>query len=114
MNALLDLINGTGNQLVSECMPPGHKSVWVQQGVEYTVMSLDSEQGHSFEKCYTNVLKTVEKKFLKFSELASKQIYAFSYFYDRLNSAQLLPDGKKPAKFSFYLVLNGWFKVFFC
>lgn len=63
---------------------------WTHQNVEYTILGYTDS---SFEKCYSNVLKTLGNKFTQLSELKEKEIYAFSYFYDRLNSAKVL-NGK--------------------
>lgn len=65
---------------------------WTQQSVQYTVEV--PEGGASFEKCQAGVLKTIEGKILSLAELNTKEIYAFSYFYDRFNAAKLLKNGK--------------------
>jgi hypothetical protein len=91
----LSILKGTsaGNktsssELLSVCMPSAHRSAWTQQNVEYTVLGPDSKEQHSYDKCLANVLKTIESKFNAPGELKSKDIFAFSYYFDRLNSAK--------------------------
>lgn len=77
------------NELMSVCLQPETSFVWIQQGVEYTVKGPTSKQQHSFEKCYANVLKTIQNKINAPVELNNKEIYAFSFYFDRLNNAKL-------------------------
>ncbi len=70
-------------------MPPQHSSTWVQQGIEYKVIGPESKLHHSFEKCSFNVVKTIENKFSAPAELRNKEIYAFSFYFDRLTSAKI-------------------------
>jgi hypothetical protein len=44
----------------------------------------------SFDNCYRAVIKTIENKINAPVELREKEIYAFSFYFDRLNSAKLL------------------------
>jgi hypothetical protein len=86
-----DLKASTNNELSSVCIPYGHSLKWTQQGIEYTVRGSELKSDHSYAKCYESVLGTINAKFnapFK-SELSKKKIYAFSYFYDRLNSSRL-------------------------
>jgi ectonucleoside triphosphate diphosphohydrolase 5/6 len=71
-------------------LPPNHKSTWTQQGVEYTITGPSQIEHHSFDKCYANVLKIVENRINTPAEMQFKEIYAFSYFYDRLKSANMV------------------------
>lgn len=80
------------NELMSVCLQPETSFVWIQQGVEYTVKGPTSKQQHSFEKCYANVLKTIQNKINAPVELNNKEIYAFSFYFDRLNNAKLFKD----------------------
>ena len=73
------------------CIPPNQKTKWIQQGVEYDVIGPDNKELHSYEKCYNNVIKTLENKFNAPAELRFKEIYAFSFYYDRLNTAKAFP-----------------------
>jgi hypothetical protein len=80
--------NKTSSELLSVCMPATHRSTWTQQNVEYTVLGPDTKEQHSYDKCLANVVKTIQSKFNAPGELKSKDIFAFSYYFDRLNSAK--------------------------
>jgi len=71
-------------------LPPNHKSAWTQQGVEYTITGPSHVEQHSFDKCYANVIKLIENRINMPAEMRFKDIYAFSYFYDRLKSANMI------------------------
>lgn len=82
---------------------------WTHQNVQYMIEKSDG--GPSFEKCYSNVLKTIEGKFLSLPELNSKEIYAFSYFFDRFRSARLLKNCKFKEK-NWYFINFNFFVLF--
>ena len=44
---------------------------------------------HSFTNCLDSVKRTIENKINAPVELRDKEIYAFSFYFDRLNSAKL-------------------------
>lgn len=82
-----------GKKLRSVCLnspPSGLK--WVHQNIEYSIDQPPTTTANSsiFDQCYSKVRQTLGNKFLQLPELNSKDVYAFSYFYDRLNSAKLL------------------------
>lgn len=77
------------NELISVCLQENKNFIWIQQGVEYTVKGPINKNQHSFEKCYSNVLKTIENKINAPDELRDKDIYAFSFYFDRLNNAKM-------------------------
>lgn len=85
-----------GKKLRSVCLnspPSGLK--WVHQNIEYSIdqpPTTTSNSSSIFDQCYSKVRQTLGNKFLQLPELNSKDVYAFSYFYDRLNSAKLLKD----------------------
>ena len=43
---------------------------------------------YSFDSCHKNVVKTLQNKFNAPGELKKKQLFAFSFFYDRLNASR--------------------------
>lgn len=103
---MFDCLNkdSTEKMLKSVCMIGELPTKWTHQNVQYMIEK--SDDGPSFEKCYSNVLKTIEGKFLSLPELNSKEIYAFSYFFDRFRSARLLKKCKFKKKivfFSYYI-----------
>ena len=73
-------------------MPPNHRSKWVQQGIEYEVLGPVVKEQHSYDKCSANVLKTIQNKLNAPSELKSKEIFAFSYYFDRLNAVKMFQN----------------------
>lgn len=61
---------------------------WTQQNVEYSVVGVSNLA--SFDQCYAKVRSSLVANITRLPELNSKEIYAFSYFFDRLNSAKAL------------------------
>lgn len=80
------------NELFSVCLPPKHSSTWTQQDVEYNLLGPENNEHHSFEKCSFNVIKTLENKMNAPVELRNKDIYAFSFYFDRLMMAKIFND----------------------
>ena len=80
------------NQLFSSCIPNGRNFTWSQQGVDYFLSSSFLNNSTSYENCSKIVLKIIENKFEAPPDLNSKDIYAFSFYYDRLNKAKLFGD----------------------
>ena len=77
-------------ELTSVCIPYETSFIWTQQNIDYTVKGTNTKVKHSFENCFSNVIKTIENKINAPVELRDKEIYAFSFYFDRLNSAKLL------------------------
>jgi hypothetical protein len=77
------------NELMSVCLPANQSFTWVQQGVEYLVRGPTYKQLNSFENCYKTTMKTIQNKINAPVELRDKDIYAFSFYYDRLKSANM-------------------------
>lgn len=75
-------------------MPTAYRSTWTQQNVEYTVRGFESANEHNFQNCQSTVLSTFGNDFIQLDELVSKEIYAFSFFYDKLKTVKLVNDGK--------------------
>jgi len=76
--------------LSSVCVPHGTRFKWFQQGIEYTVNGARSKELNTFENCFKIALKTLTNNIKAPVELKDKRIYAFSFYYDRLKSANLL------------------------
>lgn len=76
----------------SVCMPSMHSSVWTQQGVNYKVLGPKNAKLNTFENCFKIASKSVKDKIYAPSELSNKNIYAFSFYYDRLKSAGALKE----------------------
>jgi hypothetical protein len=70
-------------------MPPNHSSKWNQQNIEYTVRGPTTKEEHSYENCYQDVIKRFDENFKAPKEIQSKDVYAFSFFFDRLNAAKI-------------------------
>lgn len=83
----------TPSQLSSVCLPTAHSSTWLQQGTDFTVLGPQSEPKNVFRSCYRTVMKTVKGQIQAPSELRDKKLYAFSFYFDRLKSANMV-DGK--------------------
>lgn len=81
-----------GKDKFSVCLPPNHSSVWTQQGVDYTVLGPKNENQSTFENCYKIAHRTIKNKIKSPGELADKNIYAFSFYFDRLKSAQMFDE----------------------
>ena len=97
----LDNEQTINTELTSVCIAIESNFIWRQQGIDYTVKGFNNQAKHSFENCYKSVTKTIENKINAPVELRDKEIYAFSFYYDRLNSAKLL---KGVLKFSIFIV----------
>lgn len=86
--------NKTDNELYSSCIKAKNKMKWSQQGIDFTVSGPDSENANSYDKCYKSVLKTLENNFNPPIDLSKKEIYAFSFYFDRLNKATRMFSNK--------------------
>ena len=84
-----NVINKT-NHLTSVCLPANQTFSWLQQGITYTVSGPNYKNQNSFANCFKSAIKTIENKIVAPVEIRDKEIYAFSFYYDRLKSAQLL------------------------
>lgn len=99
MSARLNIIHNDplnlgnkNNPLFSSCIPTGKNFTWSQQGKDYSLSGSIEKNFTSYDKCSKVVLKTIGEKFKAPPDLDSKQIYAFSFYYDRLNSAKMFGD----------------------
>lgn len=92
LKLLLNNEQTINTELTSVCIAIESNFIWRQQGIDYTVKGFNNQAKHSFENCYKSVTKTIENKINAPVELRDKEIYAFSFYYDRLNSAKLLKD----------------------
>jgi hypothetical protein len=77
-------------ELTSVCLPVNKSFSWIQQGVEYIVSGPKYKELNSFHSCYKSTIKIIKNKIKAPVELRDKEIYAFSFYYDRLKSANLL------------------------
>ena len=80
------------NHLSSVCLPTAHSSTWLQQGTDFTVLGPTEEQRNVFFNCYQTVKKTVKGQIQAPTELRDKTIYAFSFYFDRLKSANIVDE----------------------
>ena len=78
-----------GNTLASICLNSKHVSTWTQQNIDYKIKGITKRESN-FDDCYLSVKKTVENKLNAPVELRKKKIFAFSFYFDRLSSANLL------------------------
>lgn len=85
-------LGAKNNNFFSSCIPNGKNFTWSQQGVDYFLSSSLTKNSTSFKSCSNIVLKTIKNKFEAPSDLSSKDIYAFSFYFDRLNKAKLFGD----------------------
>lgn len=88
------------NQLTSVCIPSGQSFTWTQQGVDYSIKGASNKNLNSFNNCYKTALKIIKNKIQAPSELKDKSLYAFSFYYDRLKSANLIPSSGGIVKIS--------------
>ena len=81
------------DELFSVCLPTNHRSKWTQQNIDYFVNGPFLKEKHSYENCYDEVIKrfgdNYHNKLNAPSEIQNKDIYAFSFFFDRLSSAKI-------------------------
>ncbi|RMZ93452.1 ectonucleoside triphosphate diphosphohydrolase 5 isoform X1 [Brachionus plicatilis] len=80
------------NRLFSRCIPNGKNFTWSQQGKDFLLSSSIEKNSTSYENCSKIVSKTIGDNFEAPPGLESKNIYAFSFYYDRLNNAKLFGD----------------------
>ena len=74
---------------VSPCVKSKHPLSWKFQGEDYTIQGTEQS---SFHYCIENVLKVVQEENVHIpSELKSREIAAFSYFYDKAVERDLIP-----------------------
>lgn len=88
------------NLLSSACLSSENDFKWVQQGVEYNVKGPANKKLYSFENCYKIAAKTIKGNIKAPNELRDKSLYAFSFYYDRLRSANLLEESGGVVKLS--------------
>jgi hypothetical protein len=74
--------------MTSICLPVNFASKWDHQGIEYSILGPKIREEHNFDKCFSTVLKTIENKMNAPVELREKEVYAFSFYFDRLNEAK--------------------------
>jgi Golgi nucleoside diphosphatase len=86
-------------QLSSVCLPVGHRGSWLQQNVEYKVSGPQVKVEKVYEACLSQVLRVLDANIdnkteakLVPKEIEDKDIYAFSFFYDRLNASAMFRD----------------------
>jgi len=85
----------------SVCMPPNHSSKWIQQNIEYIVLGPSKKEDHSYANCYQDVIKKFESNLNAPKEIQLKDVYAFSFFYDRLNAAKVFNKSYHGEYFAF-------------
>lgn len=83
--------NKSPNNLTSICLKSSHNSIWKQQNVDYKINGFKTKE-RNFDDCYSNVKKLLENRLNAPVELRKKQIYAFSFYYDRMLSANLIGE----------------------
>ena len=78
--------------MFSVCLPNNFNSKWIQQAIEYSVYgpSVYNKDVSSYDRCYESVMKTFQDKISVPKEIANKEIYAFSYYFERLFQAKLI------------------------
>ncbi len=81
-------------------MPPNHSSKWSQQNIEYKVFGPTTKEHHSYANCYEDIIKKFENNLDAPKEIQSKDVYAFSFFYDRLNAAKIFNNSYHGNKIS--------------
>lgn len=101
------------NQLSSVCLSSEHNFTWTQQGVDYAVKGPSKKELYSFHNCYKVAISMMENKLSTPTEMRDKSLYAFSFYYDRLKSAKLIPKSGGIVKVSDILekALSGKFYV---
>ncbi|XP_067894743.1 ectonucleoside triphosphate diphosphohydrolase 5 isoform X1 [Heterodontus francisci] len=77
----------------SSCLPQSLKAEWKFGGVNYKFGGM-KEVPSSFQSCYTEVTKVIQKKLDQQDEIKSRSFYAFSYYYDRAVDTGMI-DGEK-------------------
>ncbi|XP_069772167.1 ectonucleoside triphosphate diphosphohydrolase 5 [Narcine bancroftii] len=77
----------------SSCLPPFLKAEWKFSGVNYKFGGMKGVPS-SFQSCYTEVIKMIQKKLDQQDEIKSRTFYAFSYYYDRAVDAGLIDHEK--------------------
>lgn len=92
LKLLLNNEQQASKELTSVCITTESNFIWTQQGIDYTVKGISKNGKQSFDNCYRAVIKTIENKINAPVELREKEIYAFSFYFDRLNSAKLLKN----------------------
>jgi len=87
----------TTKDLVSPCLPPWHDDVWAFGGVEYRVKGSPSSDGASTstttDACFADVTAVVSAAGMDRvprRTVATRLVYAFSYYFDRLLEVGLI------------------------
>ena len=92
-NSLLKNTTVSNNyKLSSVCLAQGVAFKWIQQGIEYQVSGAMSKELNTFENCYKVANKIMTGKIEAPIEIKDKNIYAFSFYFDRLRSARLVEE----------------------
>jgi hypothetical protein len=77
------------NELSSVCLPYNSKFEWTKDNNNYELIGPDKKENQNFEKCYANVMKVLMNNVNAPVEMRDKKIYAFSYYYDRLEKSKI-------------------------
>jgi hypothetical protein len=87
-----ELFQQTNNQTLSSiCLTSQHEGVWNQQNIDYKIIGINKRQ-RNYNDCYLSVKKTIENKMNVPVELRKKKIFAFSFYYDRLSTSNLIKE----------------------
>jgi hypothetical protein len=79
----------SANELRSVCLSEAISTTWKQQNIEYKI-SGHTNVTQNFADCYKKVLKIIENKLSLPNDLKNKNVYAFSYYYDRLGHSKII------------------------
>lgn len=90
--SLLSNSSQTANYLSSVCLSADVSINWLHQGINYSVKGPRSKELSTFANCFKIATKVVKNKISAPAELIDKNIYAFSFYFDRLRSANILEE----------------------
>lgn len=77
--------------LKSICFKSDTELKWKQENREYTLKGVKSKE-RNFDDCEHRVKQLIENKLNAPVELRTKNIYAFSFYFDRFKHAKLIND----------------------
>jgi hypothetical protein len=81
----------SATRLQSVCLAENTTATWKQQNTEYTISGHSTDK-QNFRGCYKNVLKIIENKLDAPDDLINKNLYAFSFYFDRLSNAKAIDE----------------------